>query len=194
LTDGLSYLRGNPVAFTLLLLTFAPVLLGMPYQQLMPVFAEDVFHVGPRGLGVLLTVNGLGALIGSLAIASMASFRRRGLLQVALGIMFGLGIAVFAFAQSFEIGLAALLVIGLVSAGFQTLTSTLVMHYTDPEYHGRVMSVYLLTFSAMPLGVVPFGMLSDHYGAPLTIGIGGLLLAATIAATGMLHPTYRHIE
>jgi MFS family permease len=68
------------------------------------------------------------------------------------------------------------------------------MNYTDPAFHGRVMSVYMLTFSAMPLGVVPFGMLSDRYGAPVTIGSGGLLLAVIIALVGLLHPTYRHIR
>lgn len=193
LGDGLGYIRLNPVVFTLLVLAFVPVLLGMPYQSLMPVFAKDVFHVGPGGLGILLTVNGIGALIGSLAVASMTTFRRRGLLQMSMGIMFGIGVAAFALGQSFEFALLMLLLVGLSSAGFQSLNSTLVMHNTDPAYHGRVMSVYMLTFSAMPLGVVPFGWLADHYGAPITIGIGGILLAVVIALVGALHPSYRHI-
>jgi MFS family permease len=194
LGDGLGYVRNTPVLFTLLLLAFAPVLLGMPYQALMPVFARDVFHVGPGGLGLLMTMNGIGALAGSLVIASMTSFRRRGLLQMGLGVLFGLSIALFAFGQSFYLALGALLIVGLVSAGFQSLNSTLVMNNTDPAYHGRVMSVYMLTFSAMPLGVVPFGWLADHYGAPVTIGIGGLVLAAIIALVGAVHPSYRHIK
>jgi MFS family permease len=194
LGDGLGYVRGNGVVFTLLLLAFAPVLLGMPYQALMPVFARDVFHVGPTGLGILLTVNGIGALIGSLLIAGITTFQRRGLLQMIMGILFGISVAIFAFGQSFSIALGALLVVGLVSAGFQSLNSTLVMNNTDPAYHGRVMSVYMLTFSAMPLGVVPFGWLADHYGAPITIGIGGLVLAVIITLVGALHPSYRHIK
>jgi MFS family permease len=194
LAEGLGYLRRTSILFTLLALSFAPVLLGMPYQQLMPVFAEDVFNVGPQGLGILLTVNGIGALIGSLVVASISTFQRRGLLQMVMGITFGVGVGVFGFAQSFTIGLVALLVIGLVSSAYMTLTSTLVMHYAEPAYHGRVMSVYMLTFSAMPLGVVPFGILSDRYGAPITIGIGGLVLAAVIALVGVLYPPYRRIE
>ena len=87
-----------------------------------------------------------------------------------------------------------LVLAGATSAGFQSLNSTLVMTNTDPAYHGRVMSVYMLTFSAMPLGVVPFGALSDIYGAPITIGIGGLLLTAIIAMVGLFHPSYRHIK
>ncbi len=195
LADGLGYVKSNAVVFTLLLLAFAPVLLGMPYQQLMPVFADDVFNVGASGLGLLLSFNGIGALFGSLAVAGMNNtFRRRGLLQMVMGILFGVSIGVFAFAQSYPVALVMLLIAGATSAGFQSLNSTLVMTNTDPAYHGRVMSVYMLTFSAMPLGVVPFGALSDMYGAPITIGIGGLLLTAVILAVGLLHPSYRHIK
>lgn len=194
LRDGLQYIRHNAVVFALLALAFAPVLLGMPYQQLMPVFAEDVFDVGPGGLGMLMAANGFGALLGSLMIAAISNYQRRGLLQMALGILFGLSVALFAFAQSYEIGLVVLVVAGFASAGYQALNSSLVMHYTEPAFHGRVMSVYMLTFSAMPLGTVPFGALSDRYGAPVTIGIGALVLATIIIAVGILYPPYRRIR
>jgi len=193
LRDGLRYIRGNTIVFSLLSLAFAPVLLGMPYQTLMPVFAEDVFEVGPGGLGALMAANGFGALLGSLMIASISGYRRRGMLQVGLGITFGIGIAAFAFGQSFVFGLFALVMVGFASAAYQALNSSLVMHYTESAFHGRVMSVYLLTFSAMPLGTVPFGALSDIYGAPITIGIGGLVLAGIIVAVGVLYPPYRRI-
>jgi MFS family permease len=194
LGDGLSYIRGNPVVGTLLLLALAPMLLGMPYQQLMPVFAADVFHVGPSGLGLLLTISGVGALIGALTLASMTGFRRRGLLQMALGIAFGLAVAGFAFGQSFAVALVMLLVIGMAWSGFQVLNSALIISHTEPDYIGRVMSVYMLTFSAMDVGVVLFGWLADRYGAPATLGVGGLVLAGVIAAVGLLHPSYRHIR
>ncbi|RIK46849.1 MAG: hypothetical protein DCC58_01860 [Chloroflexi bacterium] len=194
LGDGLRYVRGHAVVSTLLLLAFVPVMLGMPYQALMPVFAKDVFHVGPGGLGVLMTANGIGALAGSLTIASLSGFRRRGLLQMGLGIVFGGSLAMFAFSPSFLLAVVALLLVGIASAGFQSLNSSLVMDHADPAYHGRVMSVYMLTFSAMPLAVVPAGLLADAFGAPATIGIGGLCLLGIIATIGLVHPTYRHIR
>jgi MFS family permease len=194
LGDGLSYIRGNPVVGTLLLLALAPMLLGMPYQQLMPVFAADVFHVGPSGLGLLLMMSGIGALAGALALASVTAFRRRGLLQMALGISFGLAVATFAFSQSFAVALVVLLVVGMAWSGFQVLNGSLIISNTDPEYIGRVMSVYMLTFSMMDVGVVLFGWLADRYGAPATLGVGGLVLAGVVAAVGLLHPSYRHIR
>jgi MFS family permease len=194
LGDGLTYLRSNPVVSTLLLLAVAPMLLGMPYQQLMPVFAKDVFDVGPRGLGLLLTVNGIGALIGALTIASITTFRRRGLLQMSLGITFGLTVALFAFGQSFGLALVVLLFVGFSWACFQALNSAMIVSNTEPGYTGRVMSVYLLTFSVMDIGAVIFGAFSDRFGAPVSVGVGGLLLAGVIAGVGVLHPSYRQIR
>jgi MFS family permease len=186
LLDGLRYMRGNPVLSALILLGFAPVLLGMPYQALMPVFAKDVFGVGAQGLGLLMTVNGIGALAGSLAIAGLGRFERRGLLQMGLGITFGISIAVFAFSQSLWVAMLMLPVIGGASAAYMSVNSTLIMDYAEPAYRGRVMSVNMLTFALMPLSVVPFGALTDAFGAPLPIGIAGLLLA--------LHPRFRHVR
>lgn len=194
LVDGLHYIRGNPVIFALLLLGFAPIVLGMPYQALMPVFAEDVFHVGPGGLGLLMTFNGIGALAGSLAIASLGGFRRRGLLQIALGLAFGLGLAVFSFGQSYHLALAILPLVGGVSSAYLAQNMSLVMDKSEPAYHGRVMSIHMMTFSLMPLAITPFGAVVDLFGAPLTVGIAGLLLALVVGVYGTLHPSYRHLQ
>lgn len=191
--DGLKYIRGNSALMALLMLAFAPVLLGMPYQSLMPVFAEDVFDVGPSGLGLLMTVNGIGALLGSLVVASLTNISRRGLVQLALGITFGVSVAAFAFSYNFYIALVALVVVGAASASYMSLNSTLVMDRAEPAFHGRVMSIYMLTFSLMPLSVLPIGAIADAVGAPITIGIAGLLLAVVVVLYGMIHPTFRRL-
>lgn len=194
LIEGLRYIRSNSVVMALLMLAFAPVVLGMPYQEMMPVFAEDVFHVGPSGLGTLMMVNGIGALLGSIAVASMTNVSRRGLVQLGLGTMFGLALALFAFSGDYHLALIAMPVVGGTSAAYMALNSTLVMDKTERQYHGRVMSVYMLTFSLMPLSVLPFGAFADAFGAPITVGIGGLLLIAVVILYGTLHPSYRHLK
>lgn len=191
--DGLRYIRGNSALMALLMLAFAPVLLGMPYQALMPVFAEDVFDVGPSGLGLLMTVNGIGALLGSLVVASLTDISRRGLVQLGLGVGFGLSVALFAFSGNFYVALFALMIVGGASASYMSLNSTLVMDKADPQYHGRVMSIYMLTFSLMPLSVLPTGAIADAVGAPVTIGIAGLLLAVVVVLYGVIHPTFRKL-
>lgn len=194
LLDGLNYIRGNSVVMALMLLAFAPVMFGMAYQSLMPVFAEDVFDVGATGLGLLMMVNGVGALAGSLTIATMGDFQRRGLVQIGLGIIFGASLAVFAFGQNLYISVPALFVIGGASAAYMALNMSLVMDYTERAYHGRVMSINMLTFALMPLSVVPTGILVDMYSAPVVLGISGLILLAVVAIYGALHPSYRHVK
>ncbi|MDI3338985.1 MAG: MFS transporter [Sphaerobacter sp.] len=193
LKAGLRYVARQPTLRMLLGLAVVPVLLGMPYVQMMPVFALDVFHVGSRGLGTLMAVNGLGALAGSLGVAAASGLRRKGLLQLTLGLTFGLALALFALGGSFPLGLVAIAVAGAASAGYSTLNSTLIMTHTEHAFHGRVMSLYMMTFAMMPLGTVPLSWLVDHIGAPLTVGLAGLLLSAIIGGVALASPSYRRV-
>lgn len=193
LIEGLRYVARHPVLRMLLILACVPVLLGMPYVQMMPVFAEDVFDVGSQGLGTLMAANGAGALLGSLAIAGASGLQRRGLMQLALGVAFGLMLAIFAFGRSFPLGLVAIAIAGLANSGYATLNATLIMQHAEQAFHGRVMSLYMITFSMMPLGSVPMSWLVDQFGAPTVIGIAGLLLALIIGGVAVANPTYRRV-
>lgn len=190
---GLSYVRHSPVVVTLLALAFIPMFLGNPYQQIMPVFAEDVFNVGAAGLGILLATSGVGSLIGSLTIAGVAGIKRRGLLQMALGMTFGGSLVAFAYSPTFYVALVAMLVVGFSAASYQALNNTLVMHTADPAYRGRVMSLFHLTNGAAPLAILPVGFLIDAYGAPPVIGAGGLLLLLLVFIVATFHPAYKRI-
>jgi MFS family permease len=193
LGDGLRYVKRHPVLRILLGLALAPIILGMPYVQIMPVFAVDVFDVGASGLGTLMAVNGIGALIGSLLIASAGNVKRRGLLQLGLGITFGVSLAVFAFSQSYSVALIAILVVGGAGSGYMTLNNTLIIMNCDKEYHGRVMSLGMMAFSMMPLGSVPVAWVVDQVGAPLTIGVAGIALAVVVGTVALLSANYRQI-
>ena len=193
IADGLSYVRRSPVVVTLLALAFIPMFLGNPYQQLMPVFAEDVFNVGAAGLGILLATSGVGSLIGSLTVASMSITSRRGLLQMILGLAFGGALAMFAFSPTYIVALVAILIVGFASAGYQALNNTLVMHTAEPAYRGRVMSLFHLTNGAAPLAILPVGYLIDSFGAPPVIGIGGVILFFLIFSVATFHPAYKRI-
>ena len=193
LKAGLRYVWQHPILRMLLALATVPVLLGLPYVQVMPVFAIDVYEVGSEGLGTLMAVNGLGALAGSLGIASATGLGRKGLVQLSLGLMFGLALAVFALGGSYPLALVAIAIAGAASSGYATLNSTLIMHHTEHEFHGRVMSLYMMTFAIMPLGTVPISWLVDQFGAPITIGVAGFLLAAIIGSVAVLSPTYRRV-
>ncbi|MGC9323291.1 MAG: MFS transporter [Desulfomonilia bacterium] len=191
--DGILYIRGNPVLLVLLILSLAPIILGMPFQALMPVFAKNVFGVGPKGLGLLMMANGIGALVGSLVVASIQQLKRPGMVQLVLGVLFGLTLAIFAFGYSYSLGLVMMVIVGVVSSSYLALNATLIMDAADKRYHGRVMSVYILTFSALPFGNMILSAFADAFTAPVTVGVGGLLLAAFVLMFGLLSPSYRRL-
>ena len=93
MVNGLRYIAGSPILFTLLLMALIPTMLGMAYQNFLPVFAKDVFGDGvdrnSQGLGFMMTMTGVGALLGSLFVASMQDYPRRTQLQLIAGLGFG---------------------------------------------------------------------------------------------------------
>jgi len=190
---GISYIWGHPVLMVLLALSLAPIILGMPFQALMPVFAKKIFAVGPAGLGMLMMANGTGAIIGSIAIASMSSLKRPGMVQLTLGALFGATLAIFAFSSSFYSAIPMLVLVGAASSAYLALNSTLIMGRSEQRYHGRVMSVYMLIFSSMPLGNMVMSLFTDIFGVQAAVGTGGILLAVAVIAFGLSSRSYRGI-
>jgi MFS family permease len=181
LLEGLAYIRSSQRLLTLLTLGFIPMLLGMHYQMLMPVFALGLLRVGPEGLGLLSMATGLGALVGSLALAALGNFAGKSKVQALLGIGFGLSLVAFALAPSFAVALIVLPIVGATSAAYASLNNTMVMEATPRELYGRVMSVYMMTFSLMPLATVPIARLVDVIGPRPTVAASGALLAYVVA-------------
>jgi MFS family permease len=184
--SGFSYTWRNRPVFLLMLLAFVPIVFGMAYQTLLPVFQKDVLNVGASELGLLFASSGLGALVGSLALASLSGVRRKDALQIGFGVAFGAALVLFALSGSYPLSLALLLLVGLAGNAYTALNSTLIMTATDRAYHGRVMSIYMMTWSLSPLASLPIGMLVDAFGAPATVAVFGVIVTVVIAAAGPL--------
>jgi len=178
--DGLRYVRRSPELVTLLSMAFIPVLLGMPFQQLLPVFQQDVLHVDESALGLMYTAAGIGALSGSLIVATFARSPRKRAMQLIAGVLFGALLVLFALSQVYAVSLVLLVLVGFASQGYMTLNSVLLMTATDREYYGRVMSIYMVTFSLMPISMLPMGILVDSVGVQAAVGGAGLLMAVLL--------------
>lgn len=195
-TSGFRYLFGRPALLALMGLGFIPLAIGLPYQNLMPVFALNTLHIGATGLGVLLTVVGVGGLVGSLAIAHESDRGGKAALQGILGIGFGLSLVLFTLSAAghFMPGvILALLIVGFCGDSYMALNSTMVMQHTDRAMYGRVMGAYMVLQSVRQVSVVPIGALADDIGAPLTIGIAGAITAAFVFCVARFYPKYREI-
>ena len=192
--QGLRFIRHNPTILALLTMAFVPTIFGLPYMYLMPVFAADVLKVGETGLGWLMTMIGVGALAGSLGIASLVDFRHKGLLQLILVFVFGVTLCLFSQSSHFGLSLALITGVGLGSIGYITLNNTLILHNTPQKVQGRVMSNFMMTFGLMPVGALPMGALAEFWGSPLTVFVGGAIVIVFTVAMGTLIPRLRRLE
>jgi MFS family permease len=194
LLDGLRYVRRHAVLPVLIVMGFIPIVLGMPYRTFFPVFQERVYHVSESWLGAMGAVMAVGALIGSLGVASLSNTSRRSLIQLAGGIGFGVSLLLFAAAPSLWLGLLALLIVGLTSNGYWALNNTMVLSSTDRAYYGRVMSVYMLSWSVMPFAGLPESAIADAFGVQtMTAGVG-LLLIVCLVAVALFLPGHRRLR
>ena len=183
---GLKYVAGRRTMLGLMVMAFVPITLGMSYFTLLPGFAVSDLGLEPGGYGFMIGISGVGALVGSFLIATLTDFPRKGLLQIVIG--FGYGASLFALgAASVGFGyggaLVALAALGLFSASYMTVNNTMIMAETRPEFYGRVMSVYMLTFSIFPLMAWPLGVVADQIGATTTFMIlgGGITVFMALA-------------
>jgi len=193
LIEGFVYIRRNRLVLMLIVLAFASILFGWPYMILMPVFARDVLDVGPEGLGMLMSAMGCGALIGSLGVASLGGFKRKGLLMLGLALVFGVGVILFAISKSLYLSLFSLFIAGLASAGLFALNTALVQSNVTDQMRGRVMAILLMTFGLQSLGVLFISGAAEAVGAPLAVAGGGVLLVLTILVLAILVPDLRHL-
>lgn len=190
MSDGFKYVFGQRTLLVLMSLAFVPLLLGRPYQMLLPVFQEDVLGVDARWLGFLNSATGAGGLLGSLLVAYLAASQHAKLLQIVFGGLFGVSLLLFANVTSLPLSLVLVGLVGLTANAYMSLNNTLVMLYTDQAYYGRVMSIYMMTFSLMPFAGFPMGLLVDRWGAPSVVTVAGgtillFIMAISLAVPGM---------
>lgn len=174
LRAGISYVAGFPPVRILLLLVAVVGTMGMPYATLMPVIAREVLHGGPHTLGILMTAPGVGALAGTLYLAS-----RRTVLGLGYVIMFAtvsasLGLIAFSMSRTLWV---SLLILPFVGAGLMVQAAsanTIVQTLVEERMRGRVMAFYTIAImGTQPIGSLTAGFIADRIGAPRTILIGG---------------------
>ena len=183
--EGLRYVRTNSTVMTLLILALVPMLLGMPYQSLLPIFAGDVYDIGPGGLGILIALSGLGSFLATLVVASAGDFRRKGLVQLSALAMFGVALALFGQTPWLALAIVFLMLVGAFQMTYMTINQTLLQTSITDDVRGRVMSIYMLDAGMVPAGSFAAGAIARFFGAPTTVTIMGALIAG-IAVLAMI--------
>ena len=181
---GLSYVWRRHLVLSLLVMAVVTMLLGYPFRVLIPIFVVDVYDRGSGSMGLLVSVMGLGSLAGALFVASLGK-GRRGLILISASFLTGIGLLLVALIPVYFAAVGIMLLVGLGEAGRRTLNQSLIMEESEDPYRGRVMSVYMMNFGLIPLGVIPAGVAAEFLGGQVTIGIlAGLLLVITLVILG----------
>ena len=178
---GLSYVLSNTIVLRLMLVGMVTILIAMPFQFLAPVLVVDVYHRETGALGLLVSAIGLGALLGSLAIATVGKWRR-GQLLILGGLASGLALLLVALLPSYHAAVAVMVLLGLGEGSFFALNQTLIMEQVEDGFRGRVMSIFMMNWGLMPLGVLPAGLAVDLIGGRSTVGI----LAVTLLVVSLV--------
>ena len=191
--EAFHYLKRQRTLLNVLGFTLFVVVLSMPYMTLLPIFALDILNVGEGGMGVLVSVSGAGAMVGSLAIASLPN-KKRGLLLIISSLILGGALVAFSFSQVWIYSLVFIIFVGLGQAGRMALGNTLVQYYVDDEYRGRVMSVYIMQFGMTSLGGSIAGLLAEGVGAARALaGFSVLLVLISLLALAFM-PSIRKLD
>jgi MFS family permease len=180
--EGLHYVRHEKVILFVLAFTLVGVILSFPYMMLMPVFAVDILKVGASGMGILISASGIGAITASLILASLPN-KRRGLILLIGSLVLGLALVFFSFSRSWYLSLISISFVGMGQSARMALGNTLVQYYVDNAYRGRVMSIYMMNFGIMGLGVFGAGILAEYLGVQWVLGgFASVLVLLTILA------------
>jgi MFS family permease len=171
---GFHYVARTQVLLGSISLDLFAVLLGGAVA-LMPIFAQDILHAGPRGLGMLRAAPALGALAVSLWLMVRPILRRAGIRMLVCVAIFGAATVVFGVSKSLPVSLAALFIVGASDMVSVVIRSSVLQLATPPEMRGRVSAVNSLFVGASnELGEFESGLTAQWWGAVRAVVIGGV--------------------
>ena len=162
--------RYNQTVWAVFLVTFALNFFGFPYMQMVPVIARDVLGVDEILFGLLMSSAGLGALTGSLIIASRQIIQQGTLYSLGACLML-LALILFAVSEVYIVSLLLLFVVGLGTSGFGTMQIAITLRVVSPEMRGRAMGAIALGIGASPIGLTVVGQLAEAIGAQAALSI-----------------------
>jgi len=192
--EGLRYLSTQPVLISALGMRLVRTLLYMPYRSLLPAFVEEVLGMGATGLGLMLSISGVGGLLASAALTVYGERLPKGKLLIGTGIAGGLALILLVTLRTIPFPYVWILVAGATGNLSMVLVNAVIQTRCEPEFRGRVSGVRMMLMGMSPLGSLPAGALSDMYGSEYVIGVQGLLLMLSFGLIGKLRPELRKIK
>jgi len=195
LLEGFRYIAANRVLLYLVGMALVLFIIGLPYQQVfIPLLALDVLNIGRSGAGWMLALTGVGALIGSLIMASVSQLRRRGLILMGLIVVFGIALVLLSQSRVLVLSAGALIIAGGVTTTYNSLNMSLLFEKSPRKFHGRVLSLMSLDRGFVSIGAVMAGALAEVLGPQTGLLVLGLSCIGVIFFLSFFLPALRKIN
>ena len=199
--DGFRFIASHRLFWVLILLTYATTFLGISYIQLMPAFAR-LLGAGETGYGLLLSATGVGAIAGNLIVAPLQRSPRLGRLLLAAPMGGAAAILAFtlcvALLPGATIGYVLALGCGMLTAVCMSMyfvASMTQLQLAVPDaLRGRVMGIYTICFSLVPLGGLLGGVVAAVTSPPFAAALNAGVLAAVVAVMALTQPSLRRLD
>jgi len=189
--EGLAYVLQRPPIFGLIILSIVPFLFGMPLNTLLPAFNEQVMGGGPDDLGFLVSAMGLGAIVGSLMMASMGDLRNKAVWLIVTCIGWGGLTAFFGWSEAHWLVFVLIAAVGWISSWNMSLNRGMLQMQVDNHMRGRIMSIDMMSHGLMPLGVFPVSWIAEHYGVGAALMSSGAAFVVLTLLAVMFIPSVR---
>jgi MFS family permease len=193
--DGLSYLRARRVMVLASLAAAACSIFGVAIVQLAEPIARNIFHAGAGKYGVMVSVYGIGAVIGSLFAVTRGDAIRRSTLTVVGLALFAAGVIVLGVVPAFGAAVGLFAVLGIAQVLCNVSCQTAIQVNVDEQYRARVMSIYILGFFAgTPIGALLAGVTAQLIGLREMIVVFGALFAVCVVVLGIAYQWYKPLD
>src|SRR3984893_5851452 len=173
--EGFRFVRHAKPIRTLLILVGVVSFMALPFNVLLPIFADRILHGGATAYGNLMLAVGLGAMFGALTLAMRQGLRGLGNIVAYSAMGLGGSLILFGASRWYWVSLLAMTLAAFAMMMQFASANTLIQAMVPDQLRGRVMSLYSMMFLGMsPFGSLVAGTLADHIGAPITVALGGL--------------------
>lgn len=183
MVEGLLVVRRDRHLIAILTITVIYNLFGWPFTAMIPVIGQDNLHLGASGIGILASMEGIGAFCGAIVIALWVRPEHYARLYIGGVVSYLVMLIVFALAPSVPLAGAALLFTGVSNAAFSVMQATLIYLAAPAEMRSRLYGVLSVCIGVGPIGFLTLGVLADLIGAPWATALTGVLGLLALAAT-----------
>ena len=181
--EGLALVRTDKRLVGVLVVTVIYNIFAWPFTSMIPVIGRDRLYLGPEGVGLLATMDGIGAFVGALLLTLWLTARWYARAYLGGVIAYMIAVVIFALVQSPLLAGGALLVTGVAGAAFATMQATLVYLASPPDMRSRILGVLTVCIGTGPIGFVWLGWLADRIGSHHATAVTGVLGLLAMAAT-----------